>query len=277
MFGVSCVRVFSSRSGQEDRKRTSFRAEDRSNRTPASRGKKGFVNRVEQRASSPDPSSMQQPWVRLKYVNDNPCVFASMVQDASPEARAGDLVHLYNSRTGAYVGRGLYDPRAKMPLRIYHHQRHHEPARDDGQEEFGEAGFAGLLHRAIDLRTEVDPTVSSGPSSFSWTRSHSSQVLRLQERTDAFRVINSDGDGLSGLIVDKYADVLSVEVHCACVSYMPSLPSHLSTNPGTQRGCVSAIKGVDSATAWSFGHFTASDIHRHSARRDIRGVSGSWR
>jgi 23S rRNA (cytosine1962-C5)-methyltransferase len=38
------------------------------------------------------------------------------------------------------------------------------------------------------------------------------QVLRLPERTDAFRVINSDGDGLSGLIVDKYADVLSIEV-----------------------------------------------------------------
>jgi 23S rRNA (cytosine1962-C5)-methyltransferase len=40
-------------------------------------------------------------------------------------------------------------------------------------------------------------------------------VLRLPEHTDAFRVINSDGDGLSGLIVDKYGDVLSIEVRLA--------------------------------------------------------------
>jgi 23S rRNA (cytosine1962-C5)-methyltransferase len=46
-------------------------------------------------------------------------------------------------------------------------------------------------------------------------RRYAGQVLRLPEHTDAFRVINSDGDGLSGLIVDKYGDVLSIEVRLA--------------------------------------------------------------
>jgi 23S rRNA (cytosine1962-C5)-methyltransferase len=49
-----------------------------------------------------------------------------------------------------------------------------------------------LLERAIDLRL--------GP-------------LALPATTDAFRVVHSDGDGLGGLIVDKFGDVLSVQVH----------------------------------------------------------------
>ena len=38
------------------------------------------------------------------------------------------------------------------------------------------------------------------------------KVLRLNEATDAFRVIHAEGDDISGLIVDRYADTLSVEV-----------------------------------------------------------------
>lgn len=116
-----------------------------------------------------------------------------MLHDASPDAGVGDLVHVYTKR-GEYFGRGLYDPLAKMPLRVYHHHHHHHDQLegDDADHEFGEAGLTQLVQSAVDLRTKV---------------------LRLPERTDAFRVINSDGDGLSGLIVDKYADVLSIEVH----------------------------------------------------------------
>ena len=38
------------------------------------------------------------------------------------------------------------------------------------------------------------------------------ETLRLPETTDAFRVVHSDADGIPGLMVDKFADVLSVEV-----------------------------------------------------------------
>jgi len=36
-------------------------------------------------------------------------------------------------------------------------------------------------------------------------------VLDLDRRTNAYRVVHSEGDGLSGLIVDRYADLLVVE------------------------------------------------------------------
>jgi 23S rRNA (cytosine1962-C5)-methyltransferase len=38
-------------------------------------------------------------------------------------------------------------------------------------------------------------------------------VLKLDEVSEAWRVISSDGDYLSGLTIDRYADVLCVEVH----------------------------------------------------------------
>ena len=40
------------------------------------------------------------------------------------------------------------------------------------------------------------------------------EVLRLDLRTDAWRVVNSEGDGLSGLIVDRYGDRLVAQVRC---------------------------------------------------------------
>ncbi|MBL8820813.1 MAG: class I SAM-dependent rRNA methyltransferase, partial [Planctomyces sp.] len=38
------------------------------------------------------------------------------------------------------------------------------------------------------------------------------QRLGLPGRTDAFRAIHSDGDGLGGLVVDRYSETLSIEV-----------------------------------------------------------------
>src|SRR5439155_24208676 len=37
-------------------------------------------------------------------------------------------------------------------------------------------------------------------------------VLDLDQQTDAYRVVHAEGDGLSGLVVDRFADVLAVEV-----------------------------------------------------------------
>ena len=37
-------------------------------------------------------------------------------------------------------------------------------------------------------------------------------MLGLDDVTDAYRVVHAEGDGLTGLIVDRYDDVLSAEV-----------------------------------------------------------------
>ena len=38
-------------------------------------------------------------------------------------------------------------------------------------------------------------------------------LFKLDETTDAYRLINSDGDGLSGLTIDRYGDTLLCEVY----------------------------------------------------------------
>ena len=43
------------------------------------------------------------------------------------------------------------------------------------------------------------------------------EVLRLDESTDAWRVVHSEGDGLSGLVVDRYGDLIVVEFFSAGV------------------------------------------------------------
>jgi 23S rRNA (cytosine1962-C5)-methyltransferase len=116
----------------------------------------------------------------LKYYSFHPAIYPNMVGATSSDAGAGDLVRVYD-KEGKPFGAGWFNPKARVPLRVLHH----------GEEAFIEADLDERVRTAVRLRT---------------------QVLKLDESGDAYRVIHSDADGLSGLIVDRYADTLSVEV-----------------------------------------------------------------
>lgn len=125
-----------------------------------------------------------------------------MLRAASADARPGSLVAVYD-REGRPYGTGLYNPKARVPLRVFHH----------GDVPADEAHLDLLVDRAVDLRLDI---------------------LRLAEMADAFRVIHSDGDSLSGLVVDKLGDVLSVEVHSLGMHqrlsrWLPKLHARLGT------------------------------------------------
>ena len=127
-----------------------------------------------------DRATWSKPWAQLKFVTFQPHIFPRMLGAVSPGAQPGDLVAVYDKQ-GARVGAGLYNPRAKIPLRVVCHSA----------EAAGEAYFEAAIDRAVGLRRDG---------------------LKLDADTDAWRVINSDGDGLSGLTVDRYGDVLFCEV-----------------------------------------------------------------
>lgn len=181
---------------------------------------KPFANRSRKPAPSEAPRPKPQPftppresrdwpapWVQLRYPSLHPHVFASMVGAASPDATAGQLVQL-RSREGTPCGAALYNPKARIPLRVVHR----------GDEPVGEEVFTALLDRAIDLRLET---------------------LRLPEVADAFRVVHSDADGLGGLIVDRYGDVLSIDCHSLGVyQRLPAWIEHLHRRLGTSRAVV---------------------------------------
>jgi 23S rRNA (cytosine1962-C5)-methyltransferase len=128
-----------------------------------------------------DRSSWPRPWAQLKYVTFQPAIFPRLLGEVSPDARPGDWVSVYD-KNGEPVGAGLYNPRAKIPLRVVAH----------GSGPVGEDYFDGALRRAVALRRDT---------------------FRLDAETDAYRLVNSDGDGLSGLTIDRYGEVLFCEVY----------------------------------------------------------------
>jgi 23S rRNA (cytosine1962-C5)-methyltransferase len=127
-----------------------------------------------------DRSSWSRPWAQLKYVTFQPAIFPRLLGEVSQDAKPGDWVSVYD-KNGEPVGAGLFNPRAKIPLRVVAH----------GAEPIGEDYFDGALRRAVALRRTL---------------------FKLDTETDAYRLINSDGDGLSGLTIDRYGDVLFCEV-----------------------------------------------------------------
>ena len=129
----------------------------------------------------PDRTQWAKPWAQLKFVSFQPAIFPRMLGEVSRDARPGDLVSVYD-KFGNRVGIGLFNPRAKMPLRVVAHTA----------EPMGEEYFDGALRRAVALRRDL---------------------FKLDAQSDAYRVINSDGDGISGLTIDRYADVLYCDVY----------------------------------------------------------------
>lgn len=129
----------------------------------------------------PDRATWSRPWAQLKFVTFQPAIFPRMLGEVSGDARPGDLVAVYD-KFGERIGAGLFNPRAKMPLRVVTHTA--GPV--------GEEYFELALRRAVALRREM---------------------FKLDEVTDAYRVVNSDGDGLSGLTIDRYGDTLFCDVY----------------------------------------------------------------
>ncbi|MGH7996610.1 MAG: class I SAM-dependent rRNA methyltransferase [Opitutaceae bacterium] len=132
------------------------------------------------RPEAADRPAWPEPWAQLKYFTFQPAIFPRLLGAVSPGAKPGDLVAVYD-KAGNRLGSGLYNPRAKIPLRVVSH----------GTEPPSEAYFEAALRRAVAFRREA---------------------LKLDAQSDAYRLVNSDGDGLSGLVVDRYAETLLCEV-----------------------------------------------------------------
>ncbi len=117
--------------------------------------------------------------MQLKYFTFHPSVYPRMVGGSSPGTRAGGPVHVYD-KEGHYFGAGFFNPSARVPLRMFHHGSQPPPA------DLLEA----RLREAVALRGDL-----LGP-----------------DAAEACRLVHSDGDLVPGLVVDRYAEVLSIEV-----------------------------------------------------------------
>lgn len=163
-----------SRDSSDSRPRPAYRDRRSQPGRPRTAPKKNlFVNK------SPEGSEQWlTPWVELKYFTYNPAVFPRMLGSVSGEIAPGSLVHVYD-KNGELFGSGFWNEASRTPLRVVYH----------GKDAFSERDLDAALERAVKLRREI---------------------LRLDETTNAYRVLHGDSDGLGGLVVDRYADVLSL-------------------------------------------------------------------
>ncbi|MCC6358371.1 MAG: class I SAM-dependent rRNA methyltransferase [Phycisphaerales bacterium] len=127
----------------------------------------------------PPPAGAISPWVQLRSGSMNPLIFKRMIRTADPAARSGDVVHVYD-KSGAFFGRALYHADSQIALRML-------TFRDEPVDaEF----WRQRLASAVELRRR----------------------LRLDDVTDAYRLVHAEGDGLSGLVIERIADRLVFEV-----------------------------------------------------------------
>jgi 23S rRNA (cytosine1962-C5)-methyltransferase len=97
----------------------------------------------------------------------------------TPAPQPGDLVRAV-SREGEFRGYGLWNPRSQIALRLL--TRQPDPP--------GATFWKSRLESATALRTKL---------------------LALDKTTNAYRLVHAEADGLSGFIVDRLDDVLSIE------------------------------------------------------------------
>lgn len=126
------------------------------------------------------------PQIRLKnpWTSRHPWIFQKLVEKPAQRPKPGTIVDVVGP-DGVWTGRGFYNGHSRIAIRIL--ERDPDVAVDQDW-------FAAKIAEAVRLRREV---------------------LKLDEVSDAWRVVHSEGDGLSGLVVDRYGDLLVVEYFSA--------------------------------------------------------------
>jgi len=120
----------------------------------------------------------------------NPWVFSQAIARVDPpNLRAGAAVQVHDSR-GNWLGLGHYNPDTTIAVRMLAWGARTPP--------IGEL-LRARIERALKLRQRF-----------------------IGADTDCYRIINGDGDGLSGLVVDRYAGVLVLQILSAGMDLLRS-------------------------------------------------------
>lgn len=113
---------------------------------------------------------------QARILAGHPWLYESDLASVEGTPQPGDVVDVRASHE-LYVGRGLYSPHSKIPVRLLTRR----------QEAVDEVFWQQRIQAAVVRRK------------------------RVVSGTTAYRLIHADGDGIPGLIVDRYGDVLVMQ------------------------------------------------------------------
>jgi len=126
------------------------------------------------------PRAILKPKHAKPLFGRHPWVYRGSIARVEGECVEGQVVRV-ESAEGKFLGKGYFNPKSQIAVRILTW---------DEAEEVDEAFWRRRLAAALELREKT---------------------LNLTATTNACRLVNSEGDGLPGLIVDQYADYLAVQ------------------------------------------------------------------
>ncbi len=128
------------------------------------------------------PTASLKPHREESLLNGHLWIFSGALQQPPHWIEPGGLVDV-KSATGQFVARGYYNPHTDIAIRILTH---------DPGETIDEAFLRRRIRGAVELRQIFDP-----------------------DQTNMYRLIHAEGDGLPGLVVDRFADILVAQIHTA--------------------------------------------------------------
>lgn len=125
------------------------------------------------------PGHVQPIWA------GHPWVYAQAIDRVEGGATRGDEVSVTDPR-GNFLGRGFYSPGSAIPVRILTR---------DKDVPLDTSFFRTKIARALEARAALGLGDPSG-----------------DRATTGYRLVHADGDGLPGLIVDRFEDVLAIQL-----------------------------------------------------------------
>jgi 23S rRNA (cytosine1962-C5)-methyltransferase len=130
------------------------------------------------------PATLPIVNLKIERRSSHPWIFQKMVEKPAMRIAPGSVVEIHD-RTGQWVGRGFYNGHSRISLRLL----------TSKPDEAIDAGFfARKIGAAVAFRRDQ---------------------LKLDAVTNAYRLVHSEADGLSGLVVDRFGDTLVVEFFAA--------------------------------------------------------------
>ncbi len=140
------------------------------------------------------------------FFGRHPWVLDSAIARVEGSPADGDIVDLISDK-GRFIARGLFNSRSRLRVRLYTW---------DAGELLDEAFFGRRLETAIRLRRD----------------------LALFDPQGAARLVFSEADGLSGLIVDRYGEYLSIQTTSLAINQRLELLIPILTDLLHPRGIV---------------------------------------
>lgn len=145
------------------------------------------------------PGVILKPGREASVLRKHPWVYSGAIEQVVGDPAGGEILPVRDA-TGRFLAWGYLNRRSQITLRLLSW---------NAEERIDEGFWRGRLARALDGRNSLFPTYHCDES-VEGSASLSGEGP-VGQRTNAYRLVNAESDGLPGLVVDRYDEFLVVQ------------------------------------------------------------------